>query len=203
MLQFVVKASQSEGERIEGLSLKAEGDGDDRNDILSVKVWVDSNGNGKADDGGSPIAQGVFPANDGSVTFLLPYPRTIPPGQSETYLVTYDFAQTLAFALGSEFFTLPSAPLSGSRFPLPFVLLALAFLPVVAIRRLRYPAMVLLLTTGLLWLTSCGGGGGGAPAVSRSYKVVLTSLLAKGASSNADATLSGIPISGSVITVQR
>lgn len=203
MLQFVVRASQSEGVRMEGLSLQARGDGDDRNDVLWVKVWVDANGNGRADDGGSPIAQGVFPANDGTLSFTLASPRTVSQGQSEVYLITYDFAQTLAFSTGRPLVGSPAKGVPVRN--IPYLLMAAGFLllSLLGFRRLRGLTLFFTLTLLTLSLFSACGGGGSAPALIRSYYVTLTGITVRGASSGADATIAGIPLPGPSISVTK
>ncbi|MHA2621508.1 MAG: hypothetical protein V2G42_07760 [bacterium JZ-2024 1] len=63
-------------------------------------------------------------------------------------------------------------------------------------------AFLLLLST-FWFLTSCGGGGGPAPVETRTYQATLTGVVAKGATTTLPATVTGTPVAGFGLTVQK
>ncbi len=199
VLQFRVNAGVAEGVKVEGFTLQAGGDGNDQTDILAVRLFVDSNADGAIGEGDTELWSGQYSADNGTaIVDLTSATRTIPANGAETYLVTYDFAQTLA----SSSLPLQNKSAGLPHLPLWYLATALLFFALTGIKRLRSFLLILLLATGILWLSSCGGGGP-APAITRSYQATLTGILAKGASSNVDATITGLPVAGPSISVQK
>jgi hypothetical protein len=76
--------------RIDGLTLRASGTGNDRRDILQVKLWHDRNANGSVDAGDLLLGQGAFPADDGSVSFSFEEGPILSQLLPFYLLVTYD-----------------------------------------------------------------------------------------------------------------
>jgi hypothetical protein len=228
VLQVRLTAGPAESVSVEGLTLQAGGDGNDQTDILAVRLFVDSNADGAVGAGDAELWSGQYSGNNGTAAVAIA-PRAIPANGSETYLVTYDFAaqiaslqppvpgrQTIA-PLRFVPFTASlsrSSPRPGPRSPvpgpphasrLPLAVLAALLVPL-ALRRLTPSGsrltVILLLGSSLFLLASCGGGGS-TPAVIRSYQATLSAILAKGATTNLPATVSGTPVSGSSLTIQK
>lgn len=92
MLQFVATAGASEPVRMTALTLNASGTGNDQTGVVSVKVYLDSNGNGQFDTGETLVGSGTYSADNGTLTITFGTPQVIVAGAPRTYLVTYDFA---------------------------------------------------------------------------------------------------------------
>jgi hypothetical protein len=216
VLQFRLTAGAAENISLEGLTLQAGGDGNDQTDILAIRLFVDSDADGTVDPGEVELWSGQYGADNGTATVAIA-PRPIPANGSETYLVTYDLAQQIARVNPS------SAPptylaTAGTALPvrhrrgslpaplLPVAAILLVTLSLAGFRRLAPRSslltLILLLALGFSLLTSCNGGGP-KPAATRSYQATLTSVLAKGASTNLQASITGIPISGPSISVAK
>ncbi|MHA2620993.1 MAG: DUF7619 domain-containing protein [bacterium JZ-2024 1] len=210
LLQFRITSGPSEGIKIEGFTLQASGTGNDQTDILAVRLFLDANSDGTVGQNDIELWRGNFSADNGTATISIP-PRTIPPNASETYLVTYDFAQTIAFQ-GIQhmprFARLQhenkSQPIPLSRYPLfPFALCLILAIFSTGNKRFHALFSFLLLLSTFWFLTSCGGGRGPAPAETRSYRATLTSITAKGAITNTNVSVTGTPISGPTLSVQK
>jgi len=165
MLQLEMTADANGNDvRLKGLSIYARGTGNDAYPNLLVKLWRDTNSDG-IPDGTTPLASGFYTNDDGVADLTLAMGEVIPKGTTRAYVVTYDFASTLARA------GVAGAPISGATthngnpggLALFFALALVAGLGWSIRRRsLLTIALVLLTVVGLF--TSCGGGGGGGPA---------------------------------------
>ncbi|MGH8103126.1 MAG: DUF7619 domain-containing protein, partial [bacterium] len=96
MLQFVLTSGPSEGLKVESFTLTASGNGNDVLDVMLVKVYLDANGNGRFDTGETMLGNGQYSADNGTWVYTFVPSRMIATGQSETWLVAYDFAQAIA-----------------------------------------------------------------------------------------------------------
>lgn len=210
LLQFRITSGPSEGIKIEGFTLQASGTGNDQTDILAVRLFLDANSDGTVGQNDIELWRGNFSADNGTATISIP-PRIIPPNASETYLVTYDFAQTIAFQ-GIQhmprFARLQhenkSQPIPLSRYPLfPFALCLILAIFSTGNKRFHALFAFLLLLSTFWFLTSCGGGGGAVPVETRTYQATLTSITAKGAITNTNVSVTGTPISGPALSVQK
>ncbi|MGH8103213.1 MAG: Ig-like domain-containing protein [bacterium] len=200
MLQLAMTALPVEDVHATRIQLTASGDGNDVSDISSVKVWLDANGNGQKDAGDSLLGSGTYTANNGAAAIALN--RTITKGTSESWLVTYDVASTIA-----------RAPETRDRkglwlatlFAIPLLLLVL---PVGLSRRAVRFLCLMALIGSMLSLTTCGGGGGGGPAaILRTYIASLAApaaVTANGVDSSTTIQPNGaFPITGTTLTVQK
>ena len=77
---------------INGLTINASGTGNDSIDVAQVKLWHDRNANGYVDAGDIPLAQGIYPTDNGSLTFTLSQSLALNQLVPFYLLVTYDFA---------------------------------------------------------------------------------------------------------------
>ncbi|HVZ79369.1 MAG TPA: glycoside hydrolase family 9 protein [bacterium] len=74
------------------ISLTASGTGNDQTGITSVKVYLDSNGNGIVDGGDSLLASGTYPANDGTLTVGLS--DVLPGSATQDLLIVLDISSS-------------------------------------------------------------------------------------------------------------
>jgi hypothetical protein len=163
-----------------GLTLQASGTGNDASDITAVKLFPDNNGNGIVDAGEDAlqISSGAFTANDGTLNLSFT-PTGILAGRN--YLVALDFSSVIAMnhfgiSLGGMFVLLGIGLSSRRKFGLGLLGLGLA-----------------------LMLVSCPGGP--TPLETRTYKLSLTAINVQKAGSSA--TVTGLPLAGNEISVQK
>ncbi len=167
MLQLKMTADPTGNDiRLKGLSLFAQGTGNDAYPNILVKLWTDTDGDGKPN-GTTPLATGYYANDNGIADLTLAVSEVIPKGTTRTYVVTYDFASNLSASAG-----VIGAPISGATshtgkaggLPLLFALTLVAGLGLGFRRRsLLATALVLLVAVGLF--TSCNGGGGAGPSL--------------------------------------
>jgi uncharacterized repeat protein (TIGR01451 family) len=163
-----------------GLTLQVSGSGNDSSDITAVKLFPDNNGNGLVDaaEDTLQISSGAFTANDGTLNLSFA-PTGILAGRN--YLVTLDFSSSIAMnqfgiSLGSAFL------LAGIGFS----------------RRRKFGLGLLALGL-MVMLVSCPGD---TPAPeTRTYKLSLTAINVQKAGSST--TVTGVPLSGAVLTVEK
>ncbi len=91
VLTFRLSSSSGDVE-FSGLQLSASGTGVDT-DISRVRVYVDTDGNGKVDPDESPIGSGTYSADDGTLDLVFDQPYLVPAGDTD-FLVTYSFGET-------------------------------------------------------------------------------------------------------------
>jgi uncharacterized repeat protein (TIGR01451 family) len=163
-----------------GLTLQASGTGEDSSDITAVKLYPDNNGNGLVDAGEEvlQISSGAFTTNDGTLNLSFA-PTGILNGRN--YLIALDFSSTIAM---NQF---------GISLSSALMLAGIGF------SRRRKFALGLLGLGLALTLVACPGGST-APET-RTYKLTLTaSNIQKAGSSVA---VSGLPLSGAVLSVEK
>ncbi|WP_158531632.1 MULTISPECIES: hypothetical protein [unclassified Meiothermus] len=188
MLAFTLNPSQAT--QLQSITLQASGSGNDSLDLTAVKLIRDANANGQIDSGETPIANGTFSADNGTLTLTLSSPLALSTGNSQ-FLVAADIASTLAAhpaVLKAQ--SLPSLPA-----PLLLGLLPLMLLGAWRMRSLRAGFLALALA---LTLAACGGGDQNTVPVNKTYQINLTAVSAQGSP-----TVSGLPITGATITVQK
>jgi uncharacterized repeat protein (TIGR01451 family) len=163
-----------------GLTLHALGTGNDASDLTAVKLFPDNNGNGLVDAGEQAlqISSGTFSANDGTLNLSFA-PTGILAGRH--YLIALDFSSNLAMnqygiSLGSVLM------LAGIGFS----------------RRRKF-ALGLLGLGLALTLVACPGDTS-APEI-RTYKLNLTAISIQKTGSSA--TVSGLPLSGAILSVEK
>ncbi len=142
--------------RLRSFLLRAQGTGDDAEDIQRIQIWRDDNGDFVPDQA-QPLAEGHFLEDNGTLVLELQN-QVLDPGESRGYLFTVDFVET------------------PGGLPLMAVLL---LMPLVGIRRTRL--MALLLVFVLLPMAACRGGGGPGVQVSRTYQVLVEQVFAQDA----------------------
>jgi hypothetical protein len=185
VLAFTLNPSQAT--QLQSITLQASGSGNDQLDLTAVKLIRDANANGQMDSGETPIANGTFSADNGTLT--LPTPLALGMGNSQ-FLVAADIAGSLAArpaVLKAQ--SLPTVPA-----PLLLILLPWMLLGAWRMRSLRAGFLALALA---LTLAACGGGQSTTP-VNKTYQISLTAVSAQGSP-----TSSGLPITGATITVQK
>ncbi|MHC4600977.1 MAG: hypothetical protein ACYS47_18450 [Planctomycetota bacterium] len=92
MLQLQLTASGASDVTVTGLTVNASGTGLDNSGVNMIHLYVDGDSDGAIDAASSPFASSPaapYLADDGNFTFALG--RTITAGNSETWLVVYDF----------------------------------------------------------------------------------------------------------------
>lgn len=167
---------------LQSVTISASGTGNDQLDITGLKLYLDANGNGLVDAGETALAQGAFAANDGTATLSLNTPKALAANSNSRLLVALDFNSSLAgmplkAALGSVVLAL----LLGWRSRRRFALLALA-------------GLGLALSACQTTVVPVG--------TTRTYQLSLTGINLKD-SSNASISVSGLPISGTTISVSK
>ncbi|MGK0617432.1 InlB B-repeat-containing protein [Meiothermus cerbereus] len=188
MLAFTLNPSQAT--QLQNITLQASGSGNDSLDLTAIKLIRDANANGQMDSSETPIATGTFSADNGTLTFTLSTPLALSPGASQ-FLVAADIASTLAARPAMQKAqSLPALPT-----PLLLTLLPLMLLGAWRMRSLRAGFLALALA---LTLAACGVGGPNTTPVNKTYQINLTALSAQGSP-----TVSGLPITGAIITVQK
>lgn len=184
MLAFTLNPSQAT--QLQSITLQASGSGNDSLDLTALKLIRDANANGQMDSSETPIATGTFSADNGTLTLTLSTPLALSPGASQ-FLVVADISSTLAAR--------PAVQKAQSLPALPTpLLLPLMLLGAWRMRSLRAGFLALALA---LTLAACGGGGQTTP-VNKTYQINLTALSAQGSPA-----VSGLPITGATITVQK
>jgi uncharacterized repeat protein (TIGR01451 family) len=163
-----------------GLTLQASGTGNDASDITAVKLFPDNNGNGLIDAGEDTLqfSSGVFTTDDGTLNLSFA-PTGILAGRN--YLIALDFSSVIAMnqfgiSLGSVLM------LAGIGFS----------------RRRKFGLGLLALGL-MVTLVSCPGGS--TTPETRTYKLTLTAINIQKAGSSA--AVSGLPLSGAVLSVEK
>jgi hypothetical protein len=148
MLQLRLTAPSHEELWVDGLTLRASGTGDDREDVMAVQLVHDRDGDG-APDGDPVLASGVYLLDDGTLA-LDNLDLVFDPGSVTDLLVVYDVTVT----------SVSSTAEAGLGRGWPWLLLLLLLVPLRRVRRGRGLAVLALLALALVPL-ACGGGGGG------------------------------------------
>lgn len=163
---------------LEALNLQANGTGDDATDLPSIVVIADVNANGALDAGETIVASGTFPANDGTLTLR---PSSV---------TTFNTPTTLLVAVSVN------SSLAGIALNTGLAL-SVAALVLIGSRRRAFGVLALGLT---LSLTACPNPPTPG-AVIRTYQLSLTSVTASKAGT--PVTVSGLPISGATLSVEK
>jgi uncharacterized repeat protein (TIGR01451 family) len=163
-----------------GMTLQASGTGNDASDITAVKFFPDNNGNGLVDAGEDAlqISSGVFTTNDGTLNLSFA-PTGILSGRN--YLIALDLNSLIAM---NQF---------GISLGSTFILAGIGF------SKRRKFGLGLLALGLMLTLASCPGGS--TTPETRTYKLSLTAINIQKAGSSA--TVSGLPLSGAVLSVEK
>jgi MYXO-CTERM domain-containing protein len=74
------------------LHIQGLGTGHERDEVDSVQIWLDVNGDRQLDAGDTLIGSTNFLMDNGQVAFTLPSPSLFTAGQSRDYLIVYDFS---------------------------------------------------------------------------------------------------------------
>ena len=167
---------------LQTVTISASGTGNDQQDITSAKLYLDANGNGTVDATETALAQGTFSANDGAATLSLTAPKALAANSSSRLLVTLDVNSSIAgmplkAALGSAALAL----LLGWRSRRRLVIVALT-------------GLAATLTACPVTVTPVG--------TTRTYQVTITAVSLKD-SSNTSIPVSGLPITGTTISVAK
>ncbi len=196
VMAFTLTPGASESNLLTSLSLQASGTGNDATDLTAVKVFVDANANNLAEPG-EEVGRGTFGADNGTLTIgsFTGAPSGLLINQPKRILVTVDISNQIA----SRLKVLQASVFPGN--PLGFlVFLGIICFPV-SRRFLFKKSLSFLLAITLLLMASCNT----APpqgAVAKTYQISLSSVSAKGATSNIGSTTTGLPISGATLSVQ-
>ena len=181
MVQFTLAPmAGSEAVLLEAVELAATGTGDDAADVAGVDLYLDANSDGAVDGGDILLASGTFSIDDGGLTLA---PTTPVELTGQHFLISLDLASTLA-----------PLPLGGLVAALPLLGLAL-------LRRRAGTRLALLSLSLALGLIACNPSPGGQQDP-RSYTVTVESLAAVGSDSGALASVEGLPLSGTTLTVE-
>jgi hypothetical protein len=91
---FRLQNRGTESITLDGFTVHASGSGDDQAHISQVKLWLDGNQNGYADNGDSLLAVSTFPADNGVAAFSFA-PFAIKPFLPVYLLITLDFEDNI------------------------------------------------------------------------------------------------------------
>lgn len=89
MLQIMFGVNNTEAVRVDSITLKASGTGNDVTGISSVFLAVDSNANGIYDSGESVLTSGTYSQDNGYLTMLIPNGYIVQAGQTVHFLIVY------------------------------------------------------------------------------------------------------------------
>lgn len=89
MASFSLQGSDDLSE-LDSITLQAEGSGDDAQNIIAVKLYVDENNDGMVDGLDTLVASGIFANNDGQLQLTIPDSYSLPAGNT-FFLLAYDF----------------------------------------------------------------------------------------------------------------
>jgi hypothetical protein len=95
MLHLELSAGQLEAIRLQGVTVRATGSGNDATELGAITLWRDTDGNGFVDMGEAQAAAGTFAADNGTVTFAPTAEPAIAAGTTAWYLVTADLRATV------------------------------------------------------------------------------------------------------------
>lgn len=181
-----LEVTQSENTRLSAVRLEASGNGQDALDITAVRLVHDANGNGQADAGEAVLGSGRFPGNDASLNLALGTSLVVPVGQAQSLLVTLDFNDTLA-----------------ARALVPTLSVSVLALLMALRRRPRWSIGVLLASS--VWLAGCQTTQTPPQPTleTRTYQVRIASVTATGLTSGSAVNVTGLPVSGGVISLQK
>lgn len=190
VLAFTINPSQAT--LLQQLVFQAGGTGRDELDLLAVRLYADTNGNGLIDAGEPQLASGRPTVNDGAVTLQLSTPRQLNTGV-QSFVVALDLNTTIALAPSPEDIRLVGANTHVAWALAP--LLPLVPLPLLALclrqrRRLRGGVLLLALATSACSL------GPNVLVVTRTYQLTLTAVGASGMP-----VVTGLPLAGATIRV--
>jgi hypothetical protein len=165
------------GGSLSSITLNVSGSGNDATDLSNVKLYKDSNANGLVDAGEPMLASGKFLGNDGTLTLTPASVAVLAASGATQFVVAVDVNNTLA--------ALRFAPVLGG-----LLLMGLG------VRRRRWLGAVGL----VLLLNSCQPPIP-APEI-RTYQINLTAVTAKD-SSNVAVNITGLPIAGATLSVEK
>jgi len=186
MLAFALTTPQAS--QLQSITLQASGSGNDSLDLKAVKLFQDTNANGKIDAGETAVASGTFSTDNGTLTLTLSTPIGLSAGTTQ-FLVVADFNTTLAsYSKVVMASSLPNLP--------AWLVLLLVPMLLLGAWRLRSVRAAFLAVALTLTLAACGGSS--PTPITRTYQINLTDLNVQGSS-----TMSGLPITGATITVQK
>ena len=178
-------AASGDDVTLTGLVVDAAGSGNDAFDVAAVKLFADSDGDGRVGGADTLLGSGRFASDDGSLTLTLAQPAVVPAGGSLTLLVAVDLTSILASG--------PGAPLLS--------LGALGFGLTALLRRRRL--WLVWAVAGMLLVTSCGTLDVAPPPQSASYQLTLSSVTTEALQSEGPATVTGVPVNGALLNVTR
>lgn len=103
VLQVHLSADPDEDIRLDGVTVRSSGTGDEWGDIAGAELWLDLDADGLAG-GGDTYLEGplTYPADDGSITFTTGS-MIVPAGGAADLMVVYDFREPGTAALSSTF----------------------------------------------------------------------------------------------------
>ena len=90
MVQLAVR-SGPEDVRLSNLRLTGSGSGNEKQDVLAVRLSIDEDSDGIFDDGEALLSTGTYPNDDGTV-FFTGLDVLVPTGSTVSFLVLYDFS---------------------------------------------------------------------------------------------------------------
>jgi len=206
MLQFSLEAGSASNLLVQAVTVGASGSGTEVAAIARVLLYLDTNASGEVEAGDTLLSTAVFSSDNGSTDLVLRTAHRMVALTSDTFLVACDFENGLAAAAA------PTVPYSK-----PWVVARLcgALLPVVLLlgllgarHRRRVFQTILFATLCCVLGFACsggsggGGGGGVAPAPAAStFQLSVTSFTATEESTGDSTVVTGLPITGSTVTV--
>jgi hypothetical protein len=190
VVAFTINPSQAT--LLQQVVLQSGGTGRDELDLLAVRLYADTNGNGLIDAGEPQLASGRPTVDDGAVTLQLSTPRQLNPGV-QSFVAALDLNTTIAAAPRPTDTWLAGASPHVAWALVP--LMPLMPLPLLALclrqrRRLRWGVLLLALATSACNL------GPNVLVLTRTYQLTLTAVGASGMP-----VVTGLPLAGATIRV--
>jgi hypothetical protein len=117
MISIIGAADLVENISWTGITLQAQGSGNDATDIAAINVWTDNDNNGIVSPGDVLVGSGTYPVDNGTVTIGLAPSPTVPAGGTCPLVISYSMA---AAPVGSTYwFDLVTASGIGQSSGLP------------------------------------------------------------------------------------
>jgi hypothetical protein len=215
MLQFEI-TPEADGVAVSSLTLQASGSGDDDADLVAVTVWADADGDGRVDSDDIVIGNGTFAADNASLVLSMDSPYEVQARTTASLLITYDLPPTAdattanARLLGDKeeaHLVRAGSPVGRIGFHVTgrfaAALALVVFLGLVASRRQRVRAALASIVLAAALIAGCPGGGGAVVSTPVTFRVTLRAIGAAELGTGADATVNGLTLGGTNLTVVR
>lgn len=105
MLQLKMDAVSGTDVKVTSMVFRAQGTGDDKIDVTTVKLYLDRDADGLVDTFDTSLGTGTYNVDNGTVT-ISSLTQVIPGGSTQNWLVTYSFGSSVPDTLNLTYLTL-------------------------------------------------------------------------------------------------